>query len=215
MEYTLGVLDEEEEQIELIETIFENDFNIVRINSISSIDDLLDVIKSEKINVLAIDYKLKDHDSGFSFNGDYFFNELLDKFGDFPAFVLTRDVPSAKNESKKINPRFIVDKSIIHSFINPSNSKEKAKFIDELTLEIQVHLNKIEEDKNELRELEKILESGESLNEKENRYIELNNKISKSISGYNEIPHTYFSNDTNYRLDLLIQRTEELLNKLK
>lgn len=214
MKYTLGILDEDKDQIELIETCFQNDFNIVKINFVESIDHLLNIIKSEKIDVLSIDYKLKDHNSGIPFNGDYFFNELWDKFGDFPAFVLTQDVDSAKKESKKINPRFVVDKANIHSFIDPKNSNEKNIFVSELILEIEVHKNKIEADAAELKILESILEKGEELDDKENRYIELNNKLSKSISGYEALPHTFFSKETNDRLDILIQQTEKLLKKL-
>jgi hypothetical protein len=214
MKYTLGILDEESDQIELIEDCFSDDFSIVKIEFVNSIDDLLDIIKSEKIDIISIDYKLKDHNSGFPFNGDYFFSELLDKFGDFPAFVLTNDVENAKKESKKINPRFIVDKGTIHSFIDPKNEKMKTDFISELNLEIEVHKSKIESDIAELKELEVILEQGKSLDDKENRYLELNNKLSKSISGYDSLPHTYFSKDTNDRLDTLIKQTEDLLKKL-
>jgi hypothetical protein len=215
MKYKLGVFDEEIEQIEFIEECFKEDFQIVKINFVNSIDDLMDIIKSEKIDVLSIDYKLKDHNSGISFNGDYFFNELWDKFGDFPVFVLTQDVNNAKKESKKINPRFIVDKAEIHSFIDPINDPNKRKFVEELVLEIQIHQNKIEEDIAELKELEAVLEEGKDLGIKENRYIELNNKLSKSISGFNALPQTYFSKATNDRLDSLIMQTEALLKKLE
>jgi len=215
MKYKLGVFDEEIEQIEFIEECFKEDFQIVKINFVKSIDDLMDIIKSEKIDVLSIDYKLKDHNSGISFNGDYFFNELWDKFGDFPVFVLTQDVDNAKKESKKINPRFIVDKAEIHSFLDPINDVKKRKFVEELILEIQIHQNKIEEDIEELKELEAILEGGNNLGSKENRYIELNNKLSKSISGYDALPQTYFSKATNERLDSLISQTEALLKKLE
>ncbi len=214
MKYTLGVLDEEAEQIETIEAIFEDVFKIVKIEFASSIEELMDIIKSEKIDVLSIDYKLKDHNSGFPFNGDYFFNELWDKFGDFPAFVLTQDVDNAKKESKKINPRFVVDKEQIYSYINPDYAANKKKFVEELILEIEVHQNKIEEDIAELKTLEVLIENGEKLVDKENRYIELNNKLSKSISGYDAIPQKYFSEGTNERLDFLIKQTEELLKKL-
>lgn len=214
MKYTLGILDEEAEQIETIETIFEDVFKIVKIEFASSIEELMDRIKSEKIDVLSIDYKLKDHNSGFPFNGDYFFNELWDKFGDFPAFVLTQDVENAKRESKKINPRFVVDKALIYSFIDPANTADKKRFVDELILEIEVHQNNIDEDIAELKALESMIEREEKLGDKENRYIELNNKLSKSISGYDAIPQKYFSEGTNERLDILIKHTEELLNKL-
>ena len=131
MKYTLGILDEEASQIETIEAVFEDVFNIVKIEFASSIEELMDIIKSEKIDVLSIDYKLKDHNSGFQFNGDYFFNELWDKFGDFPAFVLTQDVANAKKESKKINPRFVVDKELIHSFLDPQKQSDKKTFVEE------------------------------------------------------------------------------------
>jgi hypothetical protein len=215
MKYKLGIFDEEVDQIELIEECFNDDFKIVKISYVSNIDDLISIIKSEKIDVLSIDYKLKDHNSGIFFNGDYFFNELWDRFGDFPVFVLTQDVDNAKKESKKINPRFIVDKSEIHSFLDPINEVKKKKFVEELILEIQIHQNKIEEDIAELKELEAIFEKMKDLGSRENRYIELNNKLSKSISGYDALPHTYFSKATNDRLDSLIMQTEKLLKKLK
>lgn len=214
MKYTLGILDEEIEQIDTIEAAFEDVFNIVKIEYAKSIEDLIDIIKSEKIDVLSIDYKLKDHNKGFEFNGDYFFNELLEKFGEFPAFVLTQNVLNAKKESKKINPRFIVDKEEIHSFLNPDNKVEKKKFVEDLIYEIEIHQNKIQEDINELKALESLLEKGEKLGDKENRYIELNNKLSKSLSGYDALPQKYFSEGTNERLDLIIKQTEELLKKL-
>ena len=59
-----------------------------------------------------------------------------------------------------------------------------------------------------------MIEREEKLGDKENRYIELNNKLSKSISGYDAIPQKYFSEGTNERLDILIKHTEELLTKL-
>ncbi|WP_440122425.1 hypothetical protein [Tenacibaculum sp. Ill] len=214
MKYTLGILDEEIEQIDTIEAAFEDVFNIVKIEYAKSIEDLIDIIKSEKIDVLSIDYKLKDHNKGFEFNGDYFFNELLEKFGEFPAFVLTQNVLNAKKESKKINPRFIVDKAEIHSFLNPDNKVEKKKFVEDLIYEIEIHQNKIQEDINELKVLESLLEKGEKLGDKENRYIELNNKLSKSLSGYDALPQKYFSEGTNDRLDLIIKQTEKLLKKL-
>ncbi|MBR9831205.1 hypothetical protein GYB57_03570 [bacterium] len=214
MKYTLGILDEEIEQIETIEAVFEDAFNIVQIEFVESIDELIEKIKSEKIDVLSIDYKLKDHNKGFEFNGDYFFNELLERFGEFPAFILTQNVSNAKKESKKINPRFIVDKEQIHFFTDQKNKNEKDKFIEELILEIEIHQNKIQEDVEELKTLESLLEKGEKLGDKENRYIELNNKLSKSLSGYDALPQTYFSKNTNDRLDLLIKQTEELLKKL-
>jgi hypothetical protein len=212
--YTLGILDEETNELDLIETCFESNFKIVKIPTIESIDQLIDLIKSEKIDALTIDYKLKENSSLIPFNGDYFFKEIYDKFGNFPAFVLTQDVNNAKKESKKINPRFIVDKSKIHSFIDPRNLTEKTEFINELILEIEVHQNSIAEDINELKELEEKLERGESLDEKENRYLELNNRLSKSISGYDSISNKYFTKDTIERLDKLIERTEAMLKKL-
>lgn len=212
--YTLGILDEEIDQLDFIETCFKDSFKIVKIPTIESIDQLIDLIKSEKIDALTIDYKLKENSSVIPFNGDYFFREIYDKFGDFPAFVLTQDVFSAKNESKKISPRFIVDKAIIHSFADPKNDQQRLEFIADLKNEILVHQNSIEEDLKEFKELEAILEQGESLLEKENRYLELNNKLSKSISGYNAISNKYFAKDTLDRLDEIINQTQELLNKL-
>ncbi|GEM_PF-1838681 len=214
--YTLGILDEEESEIEVIRACFEDDFNIIAIPTISSIDDLINTIKEDKIDVLSIDYKLKDHNSEIPHNGDYFFTELMDRFGDFPAFVLTRDVDNARNQSKKINPRFIVDKTTIHLFLTDDYKNEKLKFIEDLQFEIIVHRNKIDEYINELNTIQETMDSGAEITGKDqNRYMELNNRLAKSISGYSQIPITYFSKETNDRLDDLIEKTEELLNRLE
>lgn len=214
--YTLGILDEEESEIEVIEACFEDDFNITRISSINSIEELIQIIKEEKIDVLSIDYKLKDHNSEIPYNGDYFFTEIMERFGDFPAFVLTRDVENARNQSKKINPRFIVDKTNIHNYLLKEFKDDKEKFIEDLQFEIIVHRNKVEEDIAELKELQELIDNGGDISGKDqNRYMELNNRVEKSISGYSQIPMTYFSKETNDRLDDLIQKTEDLLNKLE
>lgn len=214
--YTLGILDEEDTEIEIIEACFESDFNISKINTVSSIEELIEIIKNERIDVISIDYKLRDHNSDIPYNGDYFFNELLEKFGDFPAFVLTQDVNNARNHSKKINPRFIVDKKDIHTYVSGQKEDAKKKFIEDLQFEIEVHRNKIEDDSQELKYLQEKIDTGQDITgEEQNRYIELNNRLSKSISGTSHIPVTYFSQETNKRLDTLIEKTEKLLDKLE
>lgn len=209
--YTIAIMDEEPKERDRFISFFEDDFNVIEISFVSSVDELIDIIKSEKIDAIAIDYKLKDHKSKFKENGDYFFKQLINRLADFPAFVLTQDAEKAKKESKLIKPRFIIDKTILHS----DSDKEKDNFRKEVKSEIKTYKNLFAEKIKRLKALDKIRKAKKGLDEQlENEFLTLNNEIAQSLSGYKALPLKYFSQDTNKKLDEIISKTDELIKKI-
>jgi DNA-binding NarL/FixJ family response regulator len=208
--FTIAIMDEEAKERNLFTNFFENDFNVVEIPFISSVDDLIEKIKSESIDAIAIDYKLKEHSKKFKENGDFFFKQLMARLQDFPSFVLTQDAKTAKNESKLIKPRFIIDKIILHS----DNAKEIKAFKDEVRHEINTYKTSLNEKLKRLKELQKIKKTKGFNEQLENEFLNLNNEIAQSITGYNTLPLKYFSQDTNKKLDEIISKTDELIKKI-
>ena len=208
--YTIAIMDEEPNERNKFINFFENDFNVIEITYVLNIDELIEKIKSEHIDAIAIDYKLKDHKSKFVENGDFFFKQLISKLQEFPSFVLTKDSEKAKKESKLIKPRFIIDKEILHS----TDEKKVSEFLEEIKMEITSYKssfdNKLARLK-ELRERRKEKNLDQSL---ENEYLILNNEISLSLTGYETLPMKYFSQETNAKLDEIISETNKLIRKI-
>lgn len=207
--YTIAILDEEQKERNKFTNFFEKDFNVVELLSVKSIDDLIDKIKSDNIDAIAIDYKLKDHGSDFQENGDYFFKSLNEKIQNYPAFILTQDPDHTKKESKKINPLFIVDKAKLHE----TDTTKKESFINDIKNLIANYKNDLNSKIVRLKELEKIKDT-DDFSTYENEYLSLNNELSKAIIGYSPIPLKFFSKETNEKLDEIISKTGELLNRI-
>lgn len=75
--YTIAIIDEEEDQRNQFEFVFEKIFNVVKIESFNSTEDLIALIKSESIDAVAIDYRLTEHNSSFRDNGDFFLRKSV------------------------------------------------------------------------------------------------------------------------------------------
>jgi len=208
--FTIAIMDEEAKERNLFTNFFENDFNVVEIPFISSVDDLIEKIKSENIDAIAIDYKLKEHSKKFKENGDFFFKQLMARLQDFPSFILTQDAKTAKNESKLIKPRFIIDKTILHT----TKASDIKTFKDDVRHEIKTYKASLATKLKRLKELQKIRKTKAFNDELENEFLNLNNEISQSITGYKTLPLKYFSQETNKKLDEIIFKTDELIKKL-
>ena len=121
---------------------FEKIFNVVKIESFNSTEDLIALIKSESIDAVAIDYRLTEHNSSFRDNGDFFFKEIRKNLLEFPVFILTRSSDEVKRICKTVDPSFIMDKENINFGIGNDiqNNIEEGKI--KITLFIQLEKNK-------------------------------------------------------------------------
>ena len=208
IKYTLGIVDEEQTELNRLHNFFENDFNVEEINKFKSIDNLVSYIKSEGIDALAIDYRLKEHNTKFNVNGDVIFKDLLSNLKGYPAFILTNDSIKAKKESKSINSFFIIDKEKTH-LIKPS---EKNEFFREINANIKLYKDSITSKMKRLKVLSNKNNRGKLTDSEENEFLELNNDLSKSLTGTTPIPLKYFSIETNKKFNTLLRKTDKLIH---
>ncbi|PBJ12210.1 response regulator [Flavobacterium sp. ACN6] len=212
MKYTIAIIDEESEQRDQFEFVFEKEFNVFKIDTFDTTENLINIIKSENIDAVAIDYRLTEHNSSFHDNGDFFFKEIRKKLLEFPVFILTRSSDEVKKICKTVDPSFIMDKENIN-YGKGELEKEKA-FLESIKTKITVYKSDLKEKIDRLNDLEQIRKTNpKEFNEVESEYINLNFELSKYISGAN-LPFTYFTQASNERLDSLISKTEDILKKL-
>jgi hypothetical protein len=206
--YVIAILDEEDTERDSFHNYFDN-FGFTCFEDLhmsSNINDLIETIRTEKIDAIAIDYKLMDHGSSFGFNGDYFFHELNKVLLNYPSFILTNDPDDAKKQSSKINPFFILGKERL-SLDNPSLSEEIRTIIRNYKESINDYLTK-------LSTLEEVRKKDGLSSDEEERYVELNNILDKTVDQQSLLPRTFYSNETNSKLDEILEKTEALLGKV-
>lgn len=212
MKYTIAIIDEEADQRDQFEFVFEKKFNVFKIDTFDTTENLISTIKSENIDAVAIDYRLTEHNSSFTDNGDFFFKEIRKNLLEFPVFILTRSSDEVKKICKTVDPSFIMDKENI-SYGKGELEKEEA-FLESIKTKITVYKTDLQEKIDRLTDLERIRrQSPEEFIKVESEYINLNFELSRYISGAN-IPFTYFTKASNEKLDSLISKTEDILRKL-
>jgi hypothetical protein len=212
-DYTIAIIDEEAGQRDQFEFVFSKMFNVIQIDTFVTIENLIDQIKSECIDAVAIDYRLTEHHSSFSKNGDFLFKEIRKNLYEFPVFILTRSSDEVKVMCKTIDPSFIIDKDNIN--FGKGEQNKEVLFLDSIKTKIQVYKTDLNEKVVRLNELEELRRSkSDKFNEYENEFINLNFELGKYITGKSSIPITYFTKESNNKLDSLISKTEALLNKL-
>jgi hypothetical protein len=204
--YKIAVLDEELKEREEFFNYFEIDFVVTEMPVINNIDEFVSFIKHEKIDAIAIDYKLKDHGSSFEFNGDYFFKEINKRLLDFPAFILTNDPNHAKRQSPSIIPFYIIDKNRI-ILTDSSLRKDILSYISNYKAKVEASFARIKE----LSIIRK--ERGLSTKEEE-EYIDNNLYVERIVDNETSSPKALYSTAVSDKLSDLISKSESLLKKL-
>lgn len=211
--YTIAIIDEEKNQRDQFEFVFSKAFNVVQIDSYESTDSLIALIKSENIDAIAIDYRLTEHHSTFKNNGDFLFKEIRKYLFEFPVFILTRSANEVKQICKTVDPSFIVDKKNIN--FGRGEQEQEQLFLESIATKINIYKSDLQEKIEGLNQLEELRKNDPTeFNKYEGEYINLNFELSKYICSA-QIPLTYFTQQSNDRLDALIAKTEDILKKLE
>lgn len=211
MAYKIAILDEEQSERDEFINFFENNFDVYEIPELESVDNLIDLIKGEHIDAIAIDYRLKEHGNYFEYNGDYYLNKINEILFKFPAFIITNDPANAKKESPKVIPFFILNKEKLHS----TNPEERELFINDIQNYITSYKNEVTSKVEELESLTRLKADKGVLNPvEEDRFIELNNFLDKTLDNRSNLPRSFYSQDTNSILNNLLNSSNQILQKL-
>lgn len=216
--YKILFIDEEKETLEDFEDFVEAFSAKTELNAITKLpladkEEMIELIIKLAPDALISDFRLNEMKTDIKYNVPYNGVELVEEFQsirtDFPCFVLTALDDEAVNQSDDVNIVYV--KNILH---NKEEGNAKAKFLDRVVSQIEHHKKKIENAKNELTELVKVRKAGEANIEIENRIITLDNFLEKSIDARNSIPAEFKTLSNSNRLDSILNKVDDLLNKL-
>jgi hypothetical protein len=178
-----------------------------------NIDAMIDMIMQIAPDALITDFRLNEMKGDIQYNVPYNGVDLVEKFQSirqqFPCFVLTALDDEAVGQSDDVNIVYI--KNILY---NKEEGNAKAKFLDRVVIQIEHHQKKISDAQEELLQLIKVRESGKADYGVENRIMELDDFIEKSIDAQSSIPVEFKTFSNTERLDNILSKVDELLKKI-
>ncbi|MCP4109917.1 MAG: hypothetical protein GY749_31085 [Desulfobacteraceae bacterium] len=201
----IGYIDDEGGWRNTFRQFFKNDFDIVLfdINEKTDIDSLTDDIFEKDIDMLVIDYRL----GIVGFNADALVDKIQERNLHYPMIILTSYESEALDHLENAN---LVNGKDMLDGENPKVEilKQKIqKIADNYRTEISKSVKQLE-----FLEKKRI-KQGLAPNE-EDLYVDLNNFLDKTVSAKKHLSRTFYSEDTNKKLDDLIGKMEHLLNTI-
>lgn len=183
---------------EVIEQYSEYELIPIELTIQSDLDAILDDIDEKKINALMIDYQLTSYEPHVKYTGVTIAERTEQKYLGFPTFILT----SFESDLFKHE---VFDAYKVFDFERYMNDEQERIELNKKIIEQYIKRKKeIEKKRNEFNELEKLKGSNQEVDD---RLIELDDFLERSINGDNAI-------SKNKKKEILDKRFDEILKLL-
>lgn len=194
-----------------------NEVEVMTQLPLNSMDLMIDTIIKLNPDAIITDFFLNekrvDIDYTVPYNGTELVESVLSIKEDFPCFILTTFDDVAINEIEDVNKIYV--KNILHKSNKEERNKAKATFLDRVVIQIKHYKSKILKAENELLSLIEKRKSGETNYEDEQRIIELDTILEKSIDKNSYIPENYKLSSNTDKLGELLNKVDNLLNEVE
>jgi CheY-like chemotaxis protein len=205
--YRLGFIDEDAGQRNQFHQTFKDDFEIYNIETAAgdTVERLIGEALTNHVDLLLIDYQMSDV---LGFNGDSIARKLEEMNPHFPVMILT----SFEDEALD----FVDDANKVYgkNIWSGDDEAELQVFKKKLKTLINSYNKRVVAAETELESLKSKKEAEGLESNEEEKYIELNIFMEEVAGKGGHLPRTLYSQETNEKLDELIDKTEQLLDRL-
>jgi len=204
--YKIGYVDEDEGQRNSFYQYLKDDFEVAlfEITEQTEVESLVDDIFNSGLDILVLDFRL-DETGLVDFNADHLVDVIQDRNLYYPLVVLTSHETDALDHMTNAN------------LVNGKEEMLGLKveiFKQKLNKIASSYKSRISDAENELAKLEEKRSADGLEPDEESKYVDINNFLDNTVAAKGHISRTFYSEDTNKRLDELISKTEEMLNKI-
>lgn len=205
--YRLGYIDEDEGQRSSFYQFLKDDFEITLFNITdeTELDSLVEDVFQSGIDMLVLDFRL-DETGLVNFNADSIVDKIQERNLYYPLVILTSHEVDAMDHISNAN--------LINGKEEMLGSKVNI-FKQKLNKIVNEYQTTVSEAETELEKLENKRQDKGLDAPEEDRYVELNNYLDKTMTAKSRISRTFYSEGTNKKLDDLIEKTTEILSKIK
>lgn len=207
--YKIGYIDEDKGWRSTFRQYLKDDFEVVLfdINEETTVETLVDDVFNQAMDLLVIDFRL-DETGLVDFNADTLVDKIQERNLYYPLIILTSFESDALDHLENAN--LVNGKDMLSG----DNSSKVTILKQKISKIANDYTSKLRESILELEILEKKrVEIGLEPNE-EDRFVDLNNYLDKTTSAKGRLSRTFYSEDTNKKLDELISKTEQLLKQI-
>lgn len=215
MAYKILFVDEEKSQHDLFLNYMDaapDDMVIKCLLPESDINAMIAKIDEEHPDAIVADYLLNDIRIDVNYNIGYNGTELLTKYRtmrpNFPCFVLTSYDEEAVYDTDDVNLIYV------KSLLTKEDPDIKSKFYNKIHSQIQKYRTSIVDAQLELKSLLEKRVAGLISLQDEQRLIDLDDFLEKSLDSYNAIPKEMKELSNLKNIAILINKVDDLLNKL-
>lgn len=205
--YKIGFIDEDATQINTFYQTFKSDFEVYEFDLSQQIEpeEIIFNTFDNHLDALIVDYRMDDF---FRFNGNVLVEKLDEVNPFFPRIVLTSYPLEALD--------FVDDPNIVNTkeIWSGDSASDLEIFTKKLNRIINSYYEKINDSEEELKALEEKRKELKLDEIEQKQYVELNNFLSKTVGEKRDLVETYYSQETDEKLESLIEKTEAILNKL-
>lgn len=216
--YKILFIDEEKDTLEDFEEFVEKSplkakLNPITMYPLADLDEMIESIIKVSPDAVISDYRLNELKTDIKYTVKYSGVELVEEFQSirsyFPCFVLTAVDDEAVNSSDDVNIVYV--KNLLY---NKDEGNAKASFLERVISQIEHYKSRIKSSQAELSDLIEIRKKGEADILIENRIIELDNFLEKTIDGKSVIPPEFKTLTNSNKLDNILSKVDQLLKKL-
>ena len=215
MAYKVIFVDEEQEQQELFQDYMEavaEQIDVACIFPKAEIEEMLQEIDEQHPDAIVTDYLLNDIKENIKYNISYTGVDLVRQYRamrpNFPCFIITSFDNDAVSETDDVNLIYV------KNILNNKEEGVKVHFYDKIREQISKYQKSIESAKNELQSLLTKKENGDIDPTQEQRIIELDDFLEKSLDNYDALPSEIKKISSLDKLTSMIVKVDELLEKI-
>lgn len=192
-----------------------NEIDVITQLPLDNIEAMMEEIIKLNPDAIISDFRLNEKKIDVQYNVPYNGAELVQTFlsirEDFPCFVLTAFDDLAVNASEDVNKVYV--KNILHN--KDEEGKARATFLDRVIIQIKHYKARLENAELELEKLIELKRKGEVNYDDEQRIIELDNFLEKTIDKRGVVPDNFKESSNTEKLGLLLNKVNELIEKLE
>lgn len=216
--YKILFIDEEKDAIDdfrdyVEETPASKNVDVLSEYPLGDLDEMISLIIKINPDAIITDFMLNEHKINIKYGVPYNGIELVKTFTSirdgFPCFVMTSFDDDAVKQSDDVNIVYIKD--ILHS---EKKTKVKANFLEKVVSQITHYRSKIENAEFELKKLIVRRDAGKASLADEEKIIELDTFLERSIDKTNIIPKNYKHSSNTQKLEEILNKVDDLLKQV-
>jgi ribosomal protein S18 len=203
--YTIGYIDENDEDVILFEQQFSDyfDIKVLRIDSSTTLEDVISWIYSTHLDLIVVDYNLKEN-----LSIDFYGNEILETLNrqrlNFPMYMFTSYEEEAISKSDEFIDDLIFDKQLV--------SKNYEIMVTRIKNKIKKYKSELKQKEKRHRELS--LKSELTITE-EDELLRLDYFLEETANKYGTTPISLKETRSLKKLCELVEKADKIINKVE